>query len=233
MTATGRQNVKRSTSDACDGRGSRSDRLKSDDEDVDVQCQEQLDVQHPGGWLVATVAVPSAWVEQGYLPHICARHGGPATHASRRRFHTSIPPWVFLLILVGVLVFVIVAYSLRRTVTASLPACDACAAERRTFVVGVAVCWIVSCCLLVIALALTSEAVLVVSLLAMGASLVAICLGDTVRVGGTLSDNRAWVQLKRVDHTFAAAIAGALQPQPLSGFPTQVAHPTGHLGPAR
>ena len=170
---------------------------------------------------MSTVAVPSAWMAQGYLPPICARHGGRATRVLRRNFYTRVPPWAYLLLLVGVLVFVIVALTVRTTVSTRLPGCERCSAERRRFVLAVVAGWVTACALLVWAIILASGAVLALGVLALAACSIGTFLGDWLRVGGTVSENRAWVQLKRVDCAFAAAVTGALRPMPMAAVPTQ------------
>jgi hypothetical protein len=162
---------------------------------------------------MAKVQVPAHWVAANYLPPICARHGGPSTSVVKRKFSTRPPGWSYVLILVGVLIFAIVAMALQFSVRTSLPACAECSRDRRRFI-GLALSgWVAAIILTVVAsTATTSAALVVLGLLALACALVFSFVGDSFRVSGHVTADRAWVNLKGVHATFAAAINNALRP---------------------
>src|SRR5690349_25152485 len=61
------------------------------------------------------------------MPDVCARHGEPAVERRKVSFSTRPPAWSYVLILVGVLRFLIVAFAMRKTVVVpSWPFCARC-----------------------------------------------------------------------------------------------------------
>jgi len=61
------------------------------------------------------------------MPDVCARHGEPAVQRRKVSFSSRPPAWSYVLILVGVLLFVIVAMAMRKTVVApAWPFCARC-----------------------------------------------------------------------------------------------------------
>ncbi len=60
----------------------------------------------------------------GRLPRVCMRCGEPATVVRTRRLSWN-PPWVIVLLLVNVLVYIIVAMILTKRATLQAPLCDA------------------------------------------------------------------------------------------------------------
>lgn len=71
-----------------------------------------------GGVLMA-VAIPAPLVvsDQG-LPRVCVRHGEPADRHKRVLFRSKTPGWTYLLIVLGVIVFAIVAAVMQKRVKA-------------------------------------------------------------------------------------------------------------------
>ncbi len=161
---------------------------------------------------MATVQVPAHWLAQNYLPPICARHGGPATSAVTRKFSTRPPGWSYVLILIGVLVFVIVVMALQYSLSTALPACAECRQDRRRFIGYALSGWVAAIALTVVSFTTTSGALIVLGLLAVVGALVFSFVGDSFRVSGHVSADRGWVNLKGVHATFAAAIDNAVRP---------------------
>src|SRR5690348_7389389 len=62
-------------------------------------------------------------VEEEWLPQLCMRCGEPAAFTKRKTF-SWYPAWVYLLILVHLLVFLIVALVLTKRMTVPVPLCD-------------------------------------------------------------------------------------------------------------
>ena len=61
--------------------------------------------------------------ERGRLPQLCMRCGEPATLAKRKKF-SWYPSWVYLLILIHLLIFLIVALILTKRLTVPVPLCE-------------------------------------------------------------------------------------------------------------
>ena len=83
---------------------------------------------------MAKVRVPAPWLQQGSMPRICARHGIPATRLTKRPFYTRTPAWVIIIVLLSLLVGLIVALAIRKTVHAQLPVCQICDREHKQYV---------------------------------------------------------------------------------------------------
>ncbi|SCG43521.1 hypothetical protein [Micromonospora inositola] len=88
---------------------------------------------------VMTVDLPAPAVAAGAATEVCARHGQPAARQKKVVFRSYTPKWAYLLILVGVLPFAIVAAALQKRVKApSWPFCQDCGKLRtRRFLIGV------------------------------------------------------------------------------------------------
>jgi hypothetical protein len=87
-----------------------------------------------------TVDIPAQLVVSGQgMPRVCARHGEPADRHRRVLFRSKPPSWTYLLIILGVILFAIVATVLQKRVKApAWPFCSGCAALRtRRLLVGV------------------------------------------------------------------------------------------------
>jgi hypothetical protein len=87
-----------------------------------------------------TVAIPAQLVVSGQgMPRVCVRHGEPADRHKRVVFRSRPPSWTYLLIVLGVILFAIVATVLQKRVKApAWPFCPRCAALRtRRLLVGV------------------------------------------------------------------------------------------------
>lgn len=61
-------------------------------------------------------------VERDYLPNVCMRCGAPAIERKRRRFKTH-PPWVYILLPLGWVLYVIAAAVLTKEVRCHTPLC--------------------------------------------------------------------------------------------------------------
>jgi len=78
------------------------------------------------------VSIPAPLVASGQgLPSVCGRHGEPADRHRRVVFRSTPPPWTYLLILLGVVLFAIVATVLEKRVKApAWPFCPRCGSLR-------------------------------------------------------------------------------------------------------
>jgi uncharacterized membrane protein YdcZ (DUF606 family) len=166
------------------------------------------------------VGVPTSWVAQNHLPPVCARHGVPATKAEKRTFATAPPRWSYLLIVLGVLIFLIVVLATRTKVDTNLPACEQCGKDRKRFWVYVAVAGAVSVAVFATGAAIPSDGLTLLGFFLLLATLILACLRDRFRVSGTMSRDRAWVNLKGIHEKFAAEISGALAAPPPSTVPS-------------
>ncbi|HEY6595602.1 MAG TPA: hypothetical protein VI011_16115 [Asanoa sp.] len=86
------------------------------------------------------VTLPAPLITSGQgLPRVCVRHGEPADRHKSVVFRSKTPGWTYLLIVLGVIVFAIVAAVLQKRVKApAWPFCPRCAALRtRRLLIGV------------------------------------------------------------------------------------------------
>lgn len=159
---------------------------------------------------MATVRVPVAWIAQGSLPAMCARHERPATRWSDRKFYSRTPVWAVALAVFGLLIAALVAQAIRKTVEGRLPACEQCDTDRRRFVGIVLGAWAADVLLLVASVAGHSGGLLMLWLLATVVALVVSFTGDRDRVSGYVSMDEHWVDLKGASDGFTTAINQAL-----------------------
>ena len=76
--------------------------------------------------------LPAVAVAAGAAPDRCCRHGQRAAATRRTTFQSRLPWWVYLTIIPGLLVFIVVATVVRKTVKAQAwPYCRTCLAQRR------------------------------------------------------------------------------------------------------
>lgn len=155
---------------------------------------------------MAEARIPASWFAQGYAPQMCARHGGPATTTRRRSFATPTSPWLYLVLLGSILVFVVVALILRKSVEGPIPECALCPSERRNYVMSVLGAWISSLALIISGGFAGSSSFLVLGGIAAAAALVWSCLGDLLRVRGSLSRDHMWVCLRGLHESFAGEL---------------------------
>jgi hypothetical protein len=171
------------------------------------------------------VDVPAHWVFTGQMGPLCARHGIATDRALRRTFYTRTPSWVYLLLVTGVLLMVIVATALRKTVQGVVPGCQRCADERRrALTLGWAAVALVPV-LFVVAAAVSSVTLLVLAALAVPAAVVAMMLVERRRVTGVLSKDQQTVTLKGVAPQFADAARAAATPALAPPYGTVLPYP--------
>jgi MFS family permease len=92
------------------------------------------------GEVLMAVAIPAPLVVSGQgLPRVCVRHGEPADRHKRVLFRSKTPGWTYLLVILGVIVFAIVAAVLQKRVKApAWPFCPRCADLRtRRLLIGI------------------------------------------------------------------------------------------------
>jgi hypothetical protein len=163
------------------------------------------------------VRVPAQFVATGWgTPTVCTRHGEPAVEQKRVTFISRNPGWSYILLLVGVIVFVIVAAAIRKTVTAEAwPFCARCNEERKrglTVGLGLVAAGVVAIALVgVLPDGPGSLSVLLGILLLVVGFVVAARGGNrALRAGGHVVDRGQTVQFDKADEAFAAQ-AGAAQ----------------------
>ena len=89
--------------------------------------------RHRKRGFLMSITIPAPLIVQGqYLPTVCARHGEPADRHKRVVFRSRIPGWTYVLLLIAVIVFIIVALAVQKRVQApAWPFCPKCASRRR------------------------------------------------------------------------------------------------------
>ena len=84
--------------------------------------------------------VPAVYVTGGWVPDTCTRHDRPAAGTRKVTFVSKTPAWTYLLLLLGILMFVIVASVMSKKATSpAWPLCEDCLATRRR---NMALVWI-------------------------------------------------------------------------------------------
>src|SRR5690242_10547208 len=169
------------------------------------------------------------------MPDVCARHGEPAVERRKVSFSTRPPAWSYVLILVGVLLFLIVAFAMRKTVVVpAWPFCARCRELRsRRLKTGLGLLSAAVAALIgstVVAATVPSDdtagaTVLIVGFLLFLAGFVAgliVLEQSTWRAVATavLSPDGLWIGVPSPSRAFAERVAAALaqrrvQPQPL------------------
>jgi hypothetical protein len=82
--------------------------------------------------LAGKAYVPSAALAAGVVPARCSRHGNPPAEGLKTTHWSKLPVWVYATMLAGLLIFVIVATVVRKSVVSrSWPFCAECLATRR------------------------------------------------------------------------------------------------------
>ena len=168
--------------------------------------------------MAVEVRIPAQFVATGWgIPTVCARHGEPAVVRKRAAFISRNPGWSYALVLAGVIVFVMVAAAIRKTVVArAWPFCARCNKESRhdvTAGLGLLAAGVVAFALTGV---LPSEAsgpvvFLGIVLLLVG-FIVAVRGGNrALRANGHVVDGGRTVQFNRAHEAFAAQVAAAQQ----------------------
>ena len=181
---------------------------------------------------MADVAIPAAWIAQGTLPPICARHGGPATRHRRRRFDTRTPTWVLALVLIALLLAAIVALALRKSVQGEIPECEQCVRDQRRFKLTVVGAWVGDVVVLLLAVNFGGAGLILWLLVTLAALIWSFAGGQRYRVHGTLSKDQQWVAMRGSSEEFAAAIDAVVRPtEPV--VPPQPVAPAQELVPVQ
>ena len=168
--------------------------------------------------MAVEVRIPAQFVATGWgTPTVCTRHGEPAVEQKRVNFISRTPGWTYVLLLAGVIVFVIVAAAIRKTVVArAWPFCARCNKESRhdvTAGLGLLAAGVVAFALTAV---LPSEAsgpvvFLGIVLLLVG-FIVAVRGGNrALRANGHVVDGGRTVHFNRAHEAFAAQVAAAQQ----------------------
>ncbi len=84
----------------------------------------------------ADVWLPPGMVQWGGLPPVCTKHGRRASRMSNTTIYSRTPLWVIPIIVLSMLVGLIVALAIRKTVTGIWPFCPECERNRRSRVTG-------------------------------------------------------------------------------------------------
>ena len=164
------------------------------------------------------VRIPAQFVATGWgTPTVCTRHGEPAVERKRVNFVSRTPGWAYVLLLVGVIVFIIVASAIRKTVaTAAWPFCAKCNAERkRGLTIGLSILAAAVVAFVLAAVLPDSSsglAILLGVVLLVVGYVVAIRGGSrAMRANGHVTDGGQWVQFDRAHEAFAAQAFAAQQ----------------------
>jgi hypothetical protein len=143
------------------------------------------------------------------------------TQRIRRRFYSNPPWWLIILAPFTLLIVVIVAMAIRKTVEGDLPGCETCSTDRRRFVTRVWIGWAACLGLIILAAFAPTSPVLLIWLLVQIAVLIETFRGDSYRVRGKASTDGHWVELVGADEQFVRELAHALAAyQPLAGTVT-------------
>ena len=167
--------------------------------------------------MAVEVRIPAQFVATGRgLPTVCTRHGEPAVERRRVTFISRNPGWSYVLLLAGVIVFVIVASAIRKTVVAAAwPFCARCTEERKrglSIGLGVMAAGVVAIALIAVLPDDTGVlAVFLGALLLLIGYIVAARGGWTMRANGHVADRGQTVQFDRAHEAFAAQAAAAQQ----------------------
>jgi MFS family permease len=172
-----------------------------------------------------TVDLPAPAVTAGAVPEVCARHGEPAVRRRKTVFRSHTPPWVYILLLFGVLPFAIVAGALQKRVKApNWPFCSACGRRRiRRLLMGIglvvlAVAGVVAATELMRPKGSSGGPVLLVFVLLVLAGLaVASTASGTSIASGYASKDGNTVHVRHAHQRFAEQVA-ALFPGPVPQF---------------
>lgn len=88
----------------------------------------QMGMPMAGAWKDKTVLIVTRVIT---LPHVCVKCGQPASKRLKQTFFWH-EPWIYLLILAGLLVYIIVALVLRKKATVDMGLCEHHASRRST-----------------------------------------------------------------------------------------------------
>lgn len=167
--------------------------------------------------MAVEVRIPAQFVATGWgTPTVCTRHGEPAAERRRVTFVSRNPGWSYVLLLAGVIVFIIVASAIRKTVTtAAWPFCARCSEERkRSLTIGLGIMAAGVVAIALVAVLPDDTGVLAVFLgavlLAVG-YVVAVRVSWTMRANGHVVDRGQTVQFDRAHEAFAAQASAARQ----------------------
>lgn len=166
--------------------------------------------------MAVEVSIPANFVQTGWgTPSVCSRHGEPAVQTTKLRFISKPPPWAYILILAGVIVFVIVAAATRKTVqNQAWPFCARCKKQRAVgLTVGLSLV-VVGLILWMVGVGAQSDAAgvgfLIGLLVFFAGALVAARSGRSALAGGVVTRDGQWVQFAKASEAFAGQ-AGAAQ----------------------
>jgi hypothetical protein len=180
------------------------------------------------------VNIPAEWVPMGYgVPDVCAWHGLPAVRRQRVRLISRPPLWALPFLLGGVLLYLVIAYSVRKTATApAWPFCAQCVGRRQRLRLAALILSGVTVLSFVAGLALAAQNnmgalfALLVTLVAFVAALVVSGRSKWVVAGrAQVSGDGRWVQVKacaefeRAALSIQQAAAGAAAGPPPVGYP--------------
>jgi hypothetical protein len=143
---------------------------------------------------------------------MCPRHALPATKNRKRTYYTATPAWVLLLVLVSLLIAVIVLVVTRKRTNGMVPECARCGKVRTRFRLTLVAGWVTAAVLLPIAASSSSSLLIGVWFAVLVAALLGSFCGGNFRIGGVLSTDQVWLDLRRVHPAFVQAVAARMQP---------------------
>ena len=165
--------------------------------------------------------LPAQWVHVGHgLPTVCSRHGRPATRRVAVQFVSRLSPWMYLLMVVSLLIYVIVVWATRKAVIANgWPFCSRCRIVRvLRFLTAAAVFIAGIVAILVVGsrtsnrtqLSLTEGLVLVTGLVLFLAGIIAMTRSGWASVArAAVTTDGIWVSVRRAHPRFDAQVLAA------------------------
>lgn len=183
--------------------------------------------------------LPAGWVAAGYgIPDVCARHGELPVQQRKLQIISRPPPWSYVLILLGAIIFLIVVLVTRKTVKAPhWPFCARCKQQRGRLlaigltVIGLAAVAVVGAIALIGSVGSDSAApglVLLGAFVLLLAGIVVAARSAPVAVAGAqVSRDGAWILVERA-HPHFAHRAAVLQHQAAQHQAAQHQQPYGY-----
>ena len=168
--------------------------------------------------------LPAPWVRAGHgIPTVCSRHGRPATRRVATQFVSRQSPWMYLLMVVSLLIYLIVAWATRKVVVANgWPFCSRCRIVRILRFLAAAAVFVLGIAAILVAeppissgtrLSLTGGLVLVTGLVLFLVGIIAMTRSGWASVAGaTVTPDGIWVSVRKAHPRFDAEVHAVTRP---------------------